>query len=168
MTGSRPAHPHLTVGPSISAKIRDTSLHTPGRMRCTAQGHIPTLRRWSAPRRPRVTDSLRRVPFSQGESASRYVPVPCPDPEDPGQFFGLASASRGVQRHCVADESLEGGVVNFVAFVQLDGTPGVAFKAGVEELRRIPSPVRGIRKRRNRPRWEEVWPWTCDGARRPS
>ena len=50
----------------------------------------------------------------------------------------LASASRGVQRHCVADESLEGGVVNFVAFVRLDGTPDVAFKAGVEELRRIP------------------------------
>ena len=67
-----------------------------------------------------------------------FLSVPCPAPRGSGQFFGLAWASRGVQRHCVADESLEGGVVNFVAFVQVDGTPGVAFKAGVEELRRIP------------------------------
>src|SRR5262245_54815465 len=55
-----------------------------------------------------------------------------------GRDFGLASASGGVQSNCVADESLEGGAVNFVAFVHIDGTPGVAFKAGVEELRRIP------------------------------
>ena len=52
-----------------------------------------------------------------------FLSVPCPAPRGSGQFFGLASASCGVQHHCVADESLEGGVVNFVAFVQVDGTP---------------------------------------------
>src|SRR6516164_10785568 len=72
------------------------------------------------------------------DSANSFLRCPCPAPGGSGQFFGLASASRGVQSHCVADESLEGGVVHFFAFVQVDGTPDVAVKAGVEELRRIP------------------------------
>src|SRR5262249_38119497 len=49
----------------------------------------------------------------------------------------LAPASRSVQRDCGADESLECGDIDFVSFVEVDRTPGVAFEAGVEELRRI-------------------------------
>ena len=74
-----------------------------------------------------------------GNSVYRFATIPllppAPHPGGSGQFFGLAPASRGVQRYCVADESLEGGVVDFVAFVQVDGTPRLAFKAGVEDLR---------------------------------
>ena len=38
-----------------------------------------------------------------------------------------------VQRHGGADKSLQCFLVNLLAFVEVDGAPGVAFEAGVEE-----------------------------------
>ena len=33
-----------------------------------------------------------------------------------------------------ADEGFEGGLIDFISFVEIDCAPGVAFKAGVEEF----------------------------------
>lgn len=50
--------------------------------------------------------------------------------------FPLPS-SRRVQRHGGPNERLERLLVHFVALMKIDGTPGVAFEAGVEEARRV-------------------------------
>ena len=55
-------------------------------------------------------------------------------------LVGVQDASFGlglVQGHGGANESLQRLLVDLVAFVEVDGAPGVAFEAGVEEARRI-------------------------------
>jgi hypothetical protein len=39
-----------------------------------------------------------------------------------------------VQRHGRANKSLQSLLVNLLALVEVDGTPGVAIEAGVEEV----------------------------------
>src|SRR5215472_3015357 len=50
--------------------------------------------------------------------------------------LGLALALE-IERRCVTDESFEGGFVEFVALVNVDGAPDISFEAGVKELRGI-------------------------------
>src|SRR5262249_11899325 len=45
----------------------------------------------------------------------------------------LASGFGRVQRHGGANERLQRPFINLVALMEIDGTPGVAFEAGVEE-----------------------------------
>src|SRR5689334_2503509 len=57
-------------------------------------------------------------------------------------FLFLDRAARlflrgGVESDRVADERLEGGLVQLVAFVQIDGAPQVAFEAGIEQVFRV-------------------------------
>src|SRR5436190_12524150 len=47
------------------------------------------------------------------------------------------SARCGVGRHRGADELLEGSFVDLLPFAQVDRTPRVPFKAGIEELLRV-------------------------------
>src|SRR5437773_5330304 len=44
---------------------------------------------------------------------------------------------RRVQCHGGANERLQRLCINLVALMEIDGTPGVAFEAGVEEARRV-------------------------------
>lgn len=37
-----------------------------------------------------------------------------------------------VERHCSADEILQGRLIDLVAFVDVDGAPDISFEAGVE------------------------------------
>jgi hypothetical protein len=46
---------------------------------------------------------------------------------------GASGASRRVQFHGGANERLQSLFIDLVALVEIDGTPGVAFEAGVEE-----------------------------------
>src|SRR3979490_3508419 len=47
------------------------------------------------------------------------------------------SVRRRVQRHGGANECLQRLLINLVALMEIDGTPGVAVEAGVEEARGI-------------------------------
>src|SRR2546426_8501673 len=47
------------------------------------------------------------------------------------------SSRRRVQCHGGANERLERLFINLVALMEIDGTPGVAFEAGVEEAGRV-------------------------------
>src|SRR6202521_5818663 len=47
------------------------------------------------------------------------------------------SSHRRVQCHGGANERLQRLFINLVALMEIDGTPGVAFEAGVEEARRV-------------------------------
>src|ERR1700736_2829901 len=47
------------------------------------------------------------------------------------------SSHRRVQCHGGANERLQRLFINFVALMEIDGTSGVAFEAGVEEARRV-------------------------------
>jgi hypothetical protein len=38
-----------------------------------------------------------------------------------------------IERHCGADEILQSRLIDLVAFMDVDGAPGVALEAGVEE-----------------------------------
>lgn len=37
-----------------------------------------------------------------------------------------------VERHCIADEILQGRLIDLLAFVDVDGTPYIPVEAGVE------------------------------------
>jgi hypothetical protein len=55
----------------------------------------------------------------------------------PGLRLGLRLAFElEIERHCGADEILQGGFVDFVAFVDVDGAPDIAVEAGVEQMGR--------------------------------
>src|SRR5262249_45849152 len=69
---------------------------------------------------------------------------PCSRPRDPRRpssaLWSLlradgasGSSHRRVQCHGGANERLQRLFINLVAFMEIDGTPGVAFEAGVEE-----------------------------------
>ena len=45
--------------------------------------------------------------------------------------LGLALALE-IERHCSADEILQGRLIDLVAFVDVDGAPGIPVEAGVE------------------------------------
>jgi hypothetical protein len=45
--------------------------------------------------------------------------------------FRLALAFE-IERHCSADEILQGRLIDLVSFVDVDGTPGIPGEAGVE------------------------------------
>src|SRR5260370_29022032 len=47
------------------------------------------------------------------------------------------SSHRCVQCHGGANERLQRLFINLVALMQIDGTPGIAFEAGVEEARSV-------------------------------
>jgi len=47
----------------------------------------------------------------------------------PGLRLGLALE---IERNCSADEILQGRLINLVAFVDVDGAPGIPIEAGVE------------------------------------
>src|ERR1700731_1205345 len=47
----------------------------------------------------------------------------------PGLRLALALE---IERHCSADEILEGRLIDLVAFVDVDGAPGIPVEAGVE------------------------------------
>jgi hypothetical protein len=47
----------------------------------------------------------------------------------PGLRLALALE---IERHCSADEILQGRLIDFVAFVDVDGSPDIPVKAGVE------------------------------------
>src|SRR5688572_31493125 len=52
-------------------------------------------------------------------------------------FVAGRSSRRRVQRHGGANERLQRLFIDLVALVEIDGTPGVAFEAGVEEAGRV-------------------------------
>jgi hypothetical protein len=52
-------------------------------------------------------------------------------------FRGSASSCGLVQRHGGANERLQRLFIDLVALMEIDGTPGVAFEAGVEEAARV-------------------------------
>jgi hypothetical protein len=37
-----------------------------------------------------------------------------------------------IERHCSVDEILQGRLIDFLAFVDVDGAPGIPVEAGVE------------------------------------
>ena len=49
----------------------------------------------------------------------------------PGLRLALALEIE-VERHCSADEILQGRLIDLVAFVDVDGAPGIPVEAGVE------------------------------------
>jgi hypothetical protein len=57
----------------------------------------------------------------------------------PGAYAGVVRLPRGCPVECRrgAYERLEGFLVDLVALVQIDGAPGVAFEAGIEQPRRV-------------------------------
>jgi hypothetical protein len=84
--------------------------------------------------------------------ASRYSPGA---PQSSGSP-ACSALSRLMSTHARRSERLSGVIALIVR------------RFTIPKVQRIPSPVRGIRKRRNRPRCEEVWPGTCYEASRPS
>ena len=48
----------------------------------------------------------------------------------PGLRLALALE---IERHCSADEILQGRLIDLVAFVDVDGAPGIPVEAGVEQ-----------------------------------
>src|SRR5215470_1151934 len=54
----------------------------------------------------------------------------------PGLRPGLTFALE-IERHCSADEILQGRLVDLVAFVDVNGAPDIPFEAGVEQTRRV-------------------------------
>ena len=51
----------------------------------------------------------------------------------PGLRLGLCFAlALEIERHCCADEILQGRLIDLVAFVDVDGPPDIPFEAGVE------------------------------------
>jgi hypothetical protein len=42
-----------------------------------------------------------------------------------------------IERHCCADEILQGRLIDLVAFVDVDGAPDIALEAGVEKTGRV-------------------------------
>src|SRR5438105_1907943 len=51
----------------------------------------------------------------------------------PGLRLGLCFAfALEIERHCRADEILQGRLIDLVAFVDVDGSPDIPFEAGVE------------------------------------
>ena len=49
----------------------------------------------------------------------------------PGLRLGLTFALE-IERHCSADEILQGRLIDLVAFVDVDGAPGIPVETGVE------------------------------------
>src|SRR5271167_1094967 len=52
----------------------------------------------------------------------------------PGLRLALA---REIERHCSADEILQGRLIDLVAFVDVDGAPDIPVEAGVEQTGRV-------------------------------
>jgi len=51
----------------------------------------------------------------------------------PGLRLGLRFVlALEIERHCSADEILQGGLIDLVAFVDVDGAPDIPVEAGVE------------------------------------
>src|SRR5262245_36383835 len=74
--------------------------------------------------------------------AARQFPAPISTRPSSALGFFLSAhwasgAQRGVQCHGGANEVLEGLCINLVALTDVDGTPGIAFEAGVEEAFRV-------------------------------
>ena len=65
----------------------------------------------------------------------------------PGLRLGLlVGLALEIERHCSADEILQGRLINFVAFVDVDGAADISIEAGVEEtggVRQCGSPREG-------------------------
>src|SRR5712691_2610893 len=56
----------------------------------------------------------------------------------PGLRLGLQLVlALVIERHCSADEILQGRLIDRVAFVDVDGAPDIPVEAGVEETRRV-------------------------------
>ena len=52
----------------------------------------------------------------------------------PGLRLGLRLVlALKIERRCRADETLQGRLIDLVAFVDVDGAPGIPVEAGVEE-----------------------------------
>src|SRR4029077_7742983 len=51
-----------------------------------------------------------------------------------GLCFALALE---IERHCRADEILQGLLIDLVAFMDVDGAPDIPVEAGVEQTRRV-------------------------------
>src|SRR6516162_918846 len=58
-------------------------------------------------------------------------------PRETVSFRGLALGSGFVQGHCGANQGLQRLLVYLLALVEVDGTPCVPVKTGIEEARRI-------------------------------
>ena len=57
----------------------------------------------------------------------------------PGLWLGLRPAlglEIEIERHCGADEILQGRFVDLFAFVDVDGAPDISVEAGVEQMGR--------------------------------
>ena len=104
------------------------------------------LRRSPPPRpdkhrsRPRRTQHRRRGPKSQRQSTILKPKVRSARAAVTSLVGPLAARSWGlrlalgleIERHCRADEVLQGRLIDLLAFVDVDGAPDIPFEAGVE------------------------------------
>jgi len=114
-------------------ELADTRLRTP---ETAVSSAIKTERpspASSGPRR-RTAWGMRQVPRPfpygrrYGPGAARKLVGPLAA-GSPGLRLVLALE---IERHCSADEILQGLLVDLVAFVDVDGAPDIPFEAGVE------------------------------------
>src|SRR5213075_1164148 len=77
---------------------------------------------------------MRQVPklFPYGRRYGRVKLVGPLAARSPGLRLALE-----IERHCSADEILQGRLIDLVAFVDVDGAPGIPVEAGVEQTRRV-------------------------------
>jgi hypothetical protein len=83
------------------------------------------LQRWLEPHR-RQKATVRATPYSPGPVMKLAGTLTARSPR-----LRLALAHE-IERHCSADEILQGRLIDLLAFVDVDGAPDVPVEAGVE------------------------------------
>src|SRR5882672_148273 len=81
-----------------------------------------------------------RPPVRRGMALSMRKPTPCPVRRGASlglRFLGRFRLARAVERDRLANERLDGGLVDVLAFVDVDRAAHVSVEAGVEETGRI-------------------------------
>src|SRR5215472_3100421 len=89
----------------------------------------------------RAPSSARRRPMSAWRICTRQCRISLQSSERGGEGrsfkFGMSGLACLVQAHCGANEGLQRSLVDLLALVEIDGTPGVALETRVEEAGRI-------------------------------
>jgi len=78
-----------------------------------------------------MTQVPKLFPYGKGYGQGAAMkPVGQLAARSPGLRLALALQ---IKRRCSADQILQARLINLVALMEIDGAPGVAFKAGVEQ-----------------------------------
>src|SRR5438552_4027392 len=121
-------------GSSISSNRSWRSAGRRSSSESRSPGRFPARRSWSWCPWLSASAAASASPIADGNVLARSARN-CASPQL--CFSAGGSAHRRVQCHGGANERLQRLFINLVALMEIDGTPGVAFEAGVEEARRV-------------------------------